>query len=98
MIEISVHLSDEIQRYECKISEIISIAEISFLLLFSHQLSYSLLFFNSQFGLDGAPLCAGLACLLKQVHPVTTEVLLSYLGQFVRTTIEQALKTGKFIF
>jgi hypothetical protein len=35
------------------------------------------------------PLAAGLACLLKQFHPIVTKKLLSYLGQFVRTTVQQ---------
>ena len=38
---------------------------------------------------DGIPLAAGLACLLKQFHPAATRKLLAYLGQFVRTTIQQ---------
>ena len=38
--------------------------------------------------LDGVPLAVGLACLLKQFHPSTTRKLLSYLGQFVRTTVQ----------
>lgn len=39
--------------------------------------------------IDGIPLVAGLACLLHQVHPAATRKLLSYLGQFVRTRIQQ---------
>lgn len=38
--------------------------------------------------LDGAPLAVGLACLLRQFHPAVTRKLISYLGQFVRTTIQ----------
>lgn len=37
---------------------------------------------------DGIPLVVGLSCLLKQFHPSNTHKLLSYLGQFVRTTIQ----------
>lgn len=39
--------------------------------------------------LDGAPLAVGLACLLKQFHPSYTQKLLSYLGQFVRSNLQQ---------
>ena len=56
--------------------------------------------YNSNFGtlvkqkekypLDGFPLVAGIACLLKQFHPSTTKHLLSYLGQFIRSTIQTA--------
>lgn len=44
---------------------------------------------KSTYALDGLPLVAGLACLLKQFHPIVTKKLFSYLGQFVRTTIQQ---------
>lgn len=39
--------------------------------------------------LDGAPLAVGLACLLKQFHPSYTQKLMSYLGQFVRSNLQQ---------
>ena len=38
--------------------------------------------------MDGTPLVAGLACLLKQMHPSATVKLMSYLGQYVRTCIQ----------
>jgi WASH complex subunit strumpellin len=38
--------------------------------------------------LDGTPLAVGLACMLRQFHPAVTRKLISYLGQFVRTTIQ----------
>jgi Hereditary spastic paraplegia protein strumpellin len=38
---------------------------------------------------DGIPLAVGLACLLKQLHPIATRKLIAYLGQFVRTTVQQ---------
>jgi len=44
---------------------------------------------KSQYPLDGAPLAVGLACLLKQFHPSYTKKLLSYLGQFVRSNLQQ---------
>lgn len=39
--------------------------------------------------LDGVPLAVGLACLLKQFHPSYTQKLMSYLGQFVRSNLQQ---------
>lgn len=33
-------------------------------------------------------MAVGLACLLKQFHPAATRKVLSYLGQFVRTTVQ----------
>jgi Hereditary spastic paraplegia protein strumpellin len=39
--------------------------------------------------IDGMPLVAGLACLLKQMHPSVTTKLMSYLGQYVRAQIQQ---------
>ena len=58
------------------------------------QLSYdhnfgSLVRLKSKYPLDGVPLAVGMACLLKQFHPVVTKKLLAYLGQFVRGTIQQ---------
>jgi WASH complex subunit strumpellin len=44
---------------------------------------------KSVYPLDGAPLAVGLACLLKQFHPSYTSKLLSYLGQFVRSNLQQ---------
>ncbi len=43
---------------------------------------------KSIYPLDGTPLAVGLACLLKQFHPAVTRKLISYLGQFARTTIQ----------
>ena len=34
----------------------------------------------------------GLACLLKQFHPSYTRKLLSYLGQFVRSTLQSVFE------
>lgn len=45
---------------------------------------------KSKYPLDGAPLVAGLACLLKQFHPLHTTQLLRYLGQFVRAQLSEA--------
>lgn len=39
--------------------------------------------------LDGVPLAVGLACLLKQFHPSYTRKLMCYLGQFVRSNLQQ---------
>jgi hypothetical protein len=49
---------------------------------------------KSSYPLDGTPLAAGLACLLKQFHPSTTHMLLSYLGQFVRSTVQAVFGAG----
>jgi hypothetical protein len=43
---------------------------------------------KNAYPVDGVPLSVGLACLLRQFHPVVTRKLLSYLGQFVRTTMQ----------
>lgn len=43
---------------------------------------------KSIYPLDGVPIAVGLACLLKQFHPAVTRKLMSYLGQFVRTTVQ----------
>lgn len=40
--------------------------------------------------MDGIPLVVGLACLLKQFHPSYTLKLLAYLGQFVRSNLQEA--------
>lgn len=48
---------------------------------------------KSKYPLDGIPLAVGLACLLKQFHPVYTHKLLSYLGQFIRSHLYSALNT-----
>ena len=45
---------------------------------------------KEKYPLDGFPLVAGIACLLKQFHPSTTTHLVSYLGQFIRCTIQTA--------
>lgn len=45
---------------------------------------------KEKYPLDGFPLVAGIACLLKQFHPSTTKHLISYLGQFIRSTIQTA--------
>lgn len=34
---------------------------------------------------------AGLCCLLRQFHPSATRHLFSYLGQFVKSTVQSAL-------
>lgn len=44
---------------------------------------------KAAYPLDGLPLVVGVACLLKQFHPIVTKKILSYLGQFSRTTIQQ---------
>ena len=44
---------------------------------------------KTQYPLDGVPLAVGLACLLKQFHPSYTRKLMSYLGQFVRSNLQQ---------
>ena len=46
---------------------------------------------------DGMPLAVGIACLLKQVHPAATRKLISYLGQFVRTTVTQVISISYFL-
>mmetsp|Transcript_15176 Transcript_15176/g.51428 ORF Transcript_15176/g.51428 Transcript_15176/m.51428 type:complete len:486 (+) Transcript_15176:2-1459(+) len=50
---------------------------------------------RSNFPLDGAPLVAGVATVLKQFHPVVTRHLLSYLGQFVRSSIQAAFQSAE---
>mmetsp|Transcript_16583 Transcript_16583/g.22822 ORF Transcript_16583/g.22822 Transcript_16583/m.22822 type:complete len:460 (-) Transcript_16583:75-1454(-) len=44
---------------------------------------------SSKYPLDGIPLAVGLACVLKQFHPAYTKKLVSYLGQFVRSNLQQ---------
>jgi WASH complex subunit strumpellin len=44
---------------------------------------------KSKIPLDGIPLAIGLACLLKQFHPSYTKQLLAYLGQFIRSSIQE---------
>jgi WASH complex subunit strumpellin len=65
-----------------------------FLLTYLPKLEYdrnfgSLVRKKAAYPLDGLPLVVGMACLLKQYHPSVTKKLLAYLGQFVRTTIQQ---------
>ena len=50
---------------------------------------------KSTFPLDGAPVAIGLACLLRQFHPAATRQLISYLGQFIRTTIQHTLQDAE---
>lgn len=45
--------------------------------------------------LDGTPLAVGLACLLKQFHPSYTQKLMAYLGQFVRTNLQQVFSEAE---
>lgn len=42
--------------------------------------------------LDGLPLAIGIASMLKQFHPSTTKLLISYLGQFVKCSVQSALQ------
>lgn len=44
---------------------------------------------RSKYPLDGVPLVVGIACLLKQFHPAYTRKLISYLGQFIRSNLQQ---------
>lgn len=44
---------------------------------------------KSKDSMDGVPLAAGLACLLKQMHPSATAKLMSYLGQYVRSKVQE---------
>ena len=44
------------------------------------------------FPLDGLPLAIGIASMLKQFHPSTTKLLISYLGQFVKCTVQTAMQ------
>mmetsp|Transcript_19340 Transcript_19340/g.68391 ORF Transcript_19340/g.68391 Transcript_19340/m.68391 type:complete len:1156 (-) Transcript_19340:124-3591(-) len=45
--------------------------------------------------LDGAPLVAGLATVLKQLHPTVTRQMLAFLGQFVRTNVQLCFAAAK---
>ena len=47
---------------------------------------------KSSYPLDGWPLVAGMATILKQFHPSYTSSLIAYLGQFVKSTVGNALK------
>jgi WASH complex subunit strumpellin len=42
-------------------------------------------------GLDGTPFCAGLATVLKQLHPRVFRSVMAFLGQYVRTSIHTVL-------
>ena len=44
---------------------------------------------------DGAPLAAGLATLLKQLHPTVTADWLAYMGQYIRTSLFAAVGAAK---
>ena len=46
-------------------------------------------------GIDGAPLVAGVATILKQFHPGLTLKFFGYLGQFARATLEYVLSDVK---
>mmetsp|Transcript_82253 Transcript_82253/g.199407 ORF Transcript_82253/g.199407 Transcript_82253/m.199407 type:complete len:1160 (-) Transcript_82253:74-3553(-) len=46
-------------------------------------------------GVDGAPLVAGLATVLRQLHPTVTRQLLSFLGQYVRTHVQLCFAASK---
>jgi WASH complex subunit strumpellin len=65
-----------------------------FVLTYLPKLQYdrnfgSLVRLKASYPFDGIPMVVGLACLLKQFHPIVTRKLISYLGQFIRTTIQQ---------
>jgi hypothetical protein len=47
---------------------------------------------KGSYPLDGLPLAIGIASMLKQFHPSTTKLLISYLGQFVKCTVQTALQ------
>ena len=60
-----------------------------FLISFWPKLKYdlklnTLVRLKSKFPLDGIPIVIGTACLLKQFHPLATEQLIEYIGQFIR--------------
>lgn len=48
-----------------------------------------------RFPLDGYPLVTGLACLLKQFHPLITRQTLQYVGLYIRASLHIALGPGE---
>ncbi|ETW08085.1 hypothetical protein, variant [Aphanomyces invadans] len=44
---------------------------------------------------DGAPLILGLSTIFKQFHPSYTEQFVSYIGQYVRSTISESKETNQ---
>ena len=50
---------------------------------------------KDKYPIDGAPVCAGLATLLKQCHPSYTRSLLAYLSQYVRTMVHGAVAASR---
>lgn len=86
-------LDDPVQKIYITTTPLEGLSELLFIFLLSYlpKLEYdsnfnSLIRKKSSFPLDGIPLVMGVAGLLKQFHPQTTKVLLSYIGQFVRST------------
>lgn len=45
--------------------------------------------------LDGAPLIAGLATVLRQLHPTVTREMLAFIGQYVRTHVQICFGASK---
>ena len=89
-------MDDPLQKIYITTTPLEGLPVLLFLFLLSYlpKLEYdanfgSLVRKKAAYPLDGMPLAAGLACLLKQFHPIVTKKLLSYLGQFVRTTVQQ---------
>ena len=45
---------------------------------------------KSKYPLDGLPFVVGISCLLRQFHPAYSRKVLSYMGQFVRSSLTEA--------
>uniref|UniRef100_A0A7S1XR60 WASH complex subunit strumpellin n=1 Tax=Phaeomonas parva TaxID=124430 RepID=A0A7S1XR60_9STRA len=50
---------------------------------------------KDKYPIDGAPVVAGVATLLRQFHPSYTRALLAFLSQFVRTTVYAGVQGSK---
>eukprot|EP01041_Mallomonas_annulata_P003105 gene3105-6095_t len=50
---------------------------------------------KAKYPLDGVPLAAGIACLLKQFHPECTRQCLAYLRQYVQNILNQVLRSAE---
>lgn len=45
---------------------------------------------KTKYPIDGIPLAVGLSCILKQFHPSYTKMVLAYLGQYIRSNLQDA--------
>jgi WASH complex subunit strumpellin len=92
-------MDDPLQKIYVTSDPLEGLPQLLFLFLISYlpKLEYdanfgTLMRLKGSYPLDGLPLAIGTASLLKQFHPSTTKLLISYLGQFVKCTVQTALQ------